>query len=212
MIAFSTDGRHGPSGPSALSAESSPRLLGDLVVLLAVRGLLALLAPPWRPASARRDPGCRRSARRPVSPRARRAAAACRASAERRAARRAASLGSPDFVLRPGRIGEADGVEDAAVELHVIHGAAGRTEREAQRQRAARLPWQDGLSATLLSPVHSPWPPVGPRQAPIGAAPTPNRLGYNGFAASLQLARTESYSSPATPATMATSAMLNTYQ
>ena len=39
-----------------------------------------------------------------------------------------------------------------------------------------------------------------------------NPLRYNGFAASLRLAIRESYSRPMTPATMATSAMLKTYQ
>ena len=43
-------------------------------------------------------------------------------------------------------------------------------------------------------------------------APSANPLRYNGFAASLQLAIRESYSRPMTPATMATSAMLKTYQ
>src|SRR5688572_13478690 len=64
-------------------------------------------------------------------------------------------------------------------------------------RRAGRLSW-----SMILSPV------VGRRRP--GA--NPNHPGYNGFAAPLRLGTNESYRRPTTPATIATSAMLNTYQ
>ena len=117
---------------------------------------------------------------------------------------RSASLGSTPTLLR---VVEADGIEYAAVELHVIHGAAGHAQRKARCKRKPACFSQDVILGGICVPPWRSCPALQSRQRRSA-----NPLRYNDFAASLQLAISESYSRPMTPATMATSAMLKTYQ
>src|SRR5688572_27194793 len=116
---------------------------------------------------------------------------------------RSASLGSPDFFvsLRPTAskippFSCTSSMEQPATRNAAQHAAiTGRIEL-AGRDLGGMLFPRGALLTRIVSAV----------------ALDPNPLRYNGFAASLRLSTRDSYRSPITPATMATAAMLKTYQ